>query len=89
MSCSDDDEGEQRSRTSGSDGKRTKRRRTVSIDDGFLSLNMVSLDVMKAVISATGSAVASEVASAIRSLGQAHEEKLYINDFHRRADKVA
>ena len=89
MSSSDDDEGEQRPRTSGSDGKRTKRRRTVSIDDGFLSLNMVSLDVMKAVISATGSAVASEVASAIRSSGREHAEEISMIDYERQANKVA
>ena len=65
----DDDDEDQRPRTSGSDGERTKRRRTAFPDGG--GPNMISLDVMKAVISATGSAVTS----AINSSGQTQIEQ--------------
>jgi hypothetical protein len=62
----DDDDDEQHSRPSGSDGERNKRKRTASP-----VVNVISPDFMKAVISATGSAVTS----AINTSGQAHIEQ--------------
>jgi hypothetical protein len=73
------DEEEQHPRPSESDGERTKRRRTASPDGG--GQNMISPDLMKAVISSTISATGSAVASAIHSSGQAQMEQ------HRVAEK--